>query len=402
MSDRAVVLAFTARFTDEVLYGAVDVLLPTLKRVFGLSLIQLGLLSQVLNWVALVVEPPTAALIDVRSRRRLMAVGAVAVGAALLTIGAAPGYGMLLAAFALYGIGSGPLVNTADVVVVESFPEAPERAYNRATFVDTLGAAAGPAAIAITVAAGVPWRITLGVLGGCALAYGVVLWRTPMPGPAATDDSGKKDDRHVVAALVANARDVVRNRDARRALTVLFCFDVFEAAFLLKYVWLHDRVGLSEPWVAAYAVAEQAVDLVALVVLDRWLTQRDAGRVLRLAAGALVVLPLAWVAAPGVAGVSGVVAVGIPLAFAHAIVWPLAKARSLTAVPRLAGATQAITTLFPIVPLALSEAWLASAVGIGAALALTAAFGAILMVLAIPRGGPAPKVVEGVGLSSEG
>jgi hypothetical protein len=63
------------------------------------------------------------------------------------------------------------------------------------------------------------------------------------------------------------------------------------------------------------------------------------------------------------------------------MVWPLAKARSLTVAPELAGATQAVTTLYPILPLALLESWLASAVGTGAAMALTAALGAALMLV---------------------
>lgn len=403
MSDRAVVLAFIARFTDEVLYGAVDVLLPTLKRVFGLSLVQLGLLSQVLSWVALAVEPPTAALVDLRSRRRLMAIGAVVVGLAMLVMGTAPSYVMLVAAFALYGVGSGPLVNTADVIVVESFPDAPERAYNRATFFDTVGALLGPAVVAVTVAAGVSWRVTLGVLGGFTVAYAVALARTRMPAPGLRGpnaiDAHHERDSHVVATLIANVRDVLRHHDARRALIVLLCFDVFEAAFLLKYVWLHESVGLSEPWVAAYAVGEQAVDLVALLVLDRWLVRRDAGRVLRVAAVALVALPAVWVVAPGIAGR---VVAGIPLAFAYTIVWPLAKARSLTAVPSLAGATQAITTLFPVVPLALFEAWLAATIGLGTAMALTATIGALLMFLAIPRAPSAPKVKEFIGSRGAG
>lgn len=359
-----------------MLYGAVDVALPTIRRALGLSLVQLGLLAQILNWVALVVEPPAAALVDLRSRRGLMAAGAAGLGIATLVIGGATGYPLLVAGFALYGVGSGPLVNTADVVVVESFPEAPERAFSRATFFDTIGALLGPALVAVTVAAGLSWRVSLGVLAGGALAYAVALARTPMPPPRGAPGGG----RLVVAALVGNARDVLRDGAARRALLVLLCFDVFEAAFVLKYVWLAETVGLGQAWVAAYAAGEQAVSLIALVVLDRWLATREGGRVLRLAAAALVVLPAAWVAAPGVAGR---VALGVPLALAQAVVWPLAKSRSLTAVPGLAGAAQAITTMFPILPLAVLEAWFAARTGIGPAMAATAAFGALLMVLTV-------------------
>lgn len=378
VSDRAVALAFAARATDEVLSGAWSVLTPTLRVVFRLSLVQVGFLSQLVNWVALVVEPVAAAHIDTRSRRVLMAVGAGALAASMVAMGGASGYVWLAAGFALYGAGSGPLVMTADVLVVESFPWAPERAFGRATFVDTLGALAGPALVAIASALGVPWRVLLVALGALVLGYALCLAGTAFPPPAILAEAGGR--RGQAARLVANAATVLRDRAARRWLLVLLCFELFEAAFVLKFIWLHDAVGLSQPLVGVYALGEQLVALVALAWLDRWLTRWDTDRVFRAAAMALVVLPAAWVTAPGVAGR---IVLGVPLAFAHALIWPVVKARSLTAVPELGGATQAISALFPLVPFVLLEARLATAVGVGPAMALSATAGALLM-LAVP------------------
>jgi MFS family permease len=376
VSDRAVALAFVARFTDEIVSGAWSVLTPTFRAVFRLSLVQVGFLSQILNWVALVVEPIAAAHIDLRERRSIMAMGAFAVAASVLVMGIAPSYAVLVCGFAVYGVGSGPLAHTADVVVVEAFPRAAERAYGRATFLDTVGALAGPGLVALAAATGVSWRVVLTGLAMCVAVYGAALARTMFLAPSHVPEPG----RRLAARLFANARTVLGNPRARRWLLVLLCFDLFEAAFVLKYIWLHDAVGLSQPLVALYAAGEQVVDLVALLLLDRWLATRDASQVLRIAAAALVVLPAAWVAAPGL---GGRIVAGIPLAFAHTLIWPLAKAQSLTAVPDLGGATQAITALFPLVPLALVEARFAEAVGAGPAMATTAAAGAFLMLLAI-------------------
>jgi MFS family permease len=407
VTDRAVGLVFTARFVDEVLSGAWVVLAPTFRAVFRLSLVQLGLLSQVCNWVALGVEPLSSAQIDLRPRRWLMLAGAVALAASVTLMGVAPGYGVLVVAFAVYGIGSGPLVLTADVLVVESFPKDPGRAYSRSTFLDTLGALVGPALVAVAAAAGVSWRVLLVGLGVGALGYAVAVGGTPFPlppglvggfmtgGPGAAGGPGRAGEAGAGAGppaggeaggdwrrLVANARTVVRDPNGRRWLLVLLCFDLFEAAFVLKYVWLHDSVGLSQPLVALWASVEQLVDLTALALLDRWLARRDAAWVFRAASAALLVLPAAWVAAPGVAGR---VALGIPLAFAYTLLWPLAKSESLSAVPEMAGATQAIAALFPLLPLALLEAQLATALGIGVAMAATATAGAALMLVAVPR-----------------
>jgi len=376
VSDRAVALVFVGRFVDEVLSGAWTVLAPTLRAVFRLSLIQIGILSQILGWVALVVEPVAAFQVDLRERRPIMAGGALALAASVFLMGVSPGYGILALAFALYGVGSGPLVLTADVLVVESFPSAAERAYGRSTFLDTIGALAGPGLVALAALLGLSWRVVLVALGGCVALYALGIGATRFPAPVPVPQPGVRR----LARLRTHARTVLGNPRARRWLLVLLCFDLFEAAFVLKYIWLHDTVGLSQPLVAAYAAGEQVVDLVGLALLDRWLARRDATWIFRAAATALIVLPAAWVLAPGILGKC---VAGIPLALAWTLLWPLAKGQQLTAIPELGGATQAITALFPILPLALLESQLATAIGVGPAMAATATAGAVLMLIAV-------------------
>ena len=384
VDDRAVTASFTARFVDELLSGAWTVLVPTFRRVFGLSLVQVGLLLQVLAWVALVVEPVAASSIDHAPRRRLIAGGAALVTASVLLMASAPSFVVLLVAFALYGVGSGPLAHTADVVILESFPHDPQRAYSRSTFLDTCGALLGPAVVSATLFLGLSWRWALAGVAAVGVAHAWAASTATFPPPP----RGREEGESLLRALVRGMRAAVANAEIRRALLVLLAFDVFEAGFVLKYVWLHDEVGLSEPAVALWAVVEQVVDLVALVVLDRWLASRSGRAVLLGAAVSLVVLPAAWVIAPGVAGK---VVLAIPLAFASALVWPLAKSQSLTVDPALAGATQAVTTLFGVLPLVLVETWLARTVGIGPAMAATAGVAAAAMAASVCAERPKPS-----------
>lgn len=380
VSHRALALTFGARFVDEVASGAWLVLTPVFRRTFGLSLVQVGLLTQVLTWAAVVVEPITASLIDVASRRPLMTFGATAIAASVTVMGASPSYGVLLVGFGIYALGSGPLAHTADVVVVESFPDAPERAFTRATFLDTTGAMLGPAIVAVATVAHISWRTVLVGLGvGCA-TYALAVGRTPLPAPPGR----RADGWRMLTQAASGMRAAMRRPQVRRAVLVLLCFEVFEAAFVLKFIWLHDTLGLSEPAVAAWGAAEQVVDVVALVMLDRWLRARDAIGLLRRASAALAVLPALWVVAPGV---WGRVLLGVPLAFGHTLIWPLAKSRSLVAAPELAGSVQAVTTLFPLLPLAIIEGAIAEMIGMGAAMALTAAVGATAMLAAAGRQG---------------
>lgn len=374
VDDRAVSTAFGARFVDELSFGAIEVLTPTFRRAFGLSVFQVGLLFQVLDWVAFVVEPVAASTIDHSPRRRLIAGGAAFVTASVAVIASAPSYAVLLLGFAVYGIGSGPLCHTADVVVVESFPDVSERAYSRATILDTVGALLGPALVSATLFLGLSWRWALAACAVVGASHALASVRSSYPSPPRTRD----EDEGLLSSLVTGMRAVARHAEIRRALLVLVAFDVFEAAFLLEYVWLVDDVGLTEAQVALWAALGQVVDIVALVVLDRWLQEHRARRILRGAALALTVLPAVFVLVPGVALK---ILVAIPLAFVWTLVWPLAKAQSLTVEPSLAGATQAVSTLTQLLPFALLVTWVSTGIGLGPAIAVLSAVGAGMMVV---------------------
>ncbi len=123
--------------------------------------------------------------------------------------------------------------------------------------------------------------------------------------------------------------------------------DLFETASLLKYVFLVEHVGLSQPQAAVHGAAEQLVDLAALAWLDRHLASRGSSGVLGWAATATLVLYPAWVLVPGVAAR---LVLGVPLAFAWTMFWPIAKSRSLASMPGRAGAVNAVTTLRPPPP----------------------------------------------------
>ena len=387
MSDRAIALAFLGRFTDELLSGVFTVLTPTFRRVFDLSLVAVALLSQVLEWVALVVEPPASMLIDVRSRRVLLAAGALVIGASMVVIGVAPGYDALLVGFALYGLGSGPLAHTSDVVIVESFPADSERVFSRATFADGIGALLAPLLVAAVAWTGLSWRVAPVAVGVWGLVYGRAMAATAFPAPAGRGDGAAT----LLRELWGNLREVLASADARRWLLFLLWLNVLEAPDVLEYVWLVEDVGMSQAGVAAYAVGEQVVGLASLLWLDRWLERRDVKRVLVFVIVGLLVVYPAWLYAPGV---WGRVVLGIPVAFLWYMLWPIGRARALTSVPGRAGAVTAVTTLFAVLPLALMFGGLAEAVELRMAMLLVTVPGLLLLLLTsvarLGAGSPAP------------
>lgn len=355
---RQIILAYGGRFSDELMGGLPDVLMPTIQQQLGLSLAQVALLRQVMEWVSQVIDPVHGLLLDVWDRKWLMGLGAIGTGLAILLVGLAPTFGLLLLAFALYGAAGGPLTHTGDVLVVEAYPTAPDRAYTRSVLIDTIGAALAPLLVAAVFWLGLDWRWLLMGVGGCALFYALLILRTGFPPSPHTEPTGEGP---LYQTLRSNVGEVLANPEARRWLIFLFCFQLLETPFVLKTVWLAQEVGMSQALVGVYVAAEMGVGVVSLLALDRWRTRAETGHVLRVVTGAVALLFPIWLLAPGVGSRFVLM---IPLTFFFAMFWPISKASALTAAPGRAGAVTAVSSLFGLLPLPLLFGILAQAIGL--------------------------------------
>ncbi len=360
---RQIILAYGGRFSDELMGGLPDVLMPTIQRALGLNLAQIALLRQVMEWVSQVIDPVHGLLLDVWDRKWLMGLGAAGAGLAILFIGLAPTFALLLLAFALYGAAGGPLTHTGDVLVVEAYPSAPDRAYTRSVLFDTIGAALAPLLVALVFWLGLDWRWLLVGMGGCGLVYGLLILRTGFPRPAAHGE--QEASVSLWRTLAGNVREVLASPEARRWLIFLFFFDLLETPFVLKTVWLAQEVGMSQALIGVYVAAQMGVGIVSLLVLDRWRARAETGHVLRVVTAAVAVLFPLWLLVPGIASRFVLM---IPLTFFFAMFWPISKARLLTAAPGRAGAVTAVSSIFGFVPFPLLFGLLAQAIGLTAAM----------------------------------
>ncbi len=374
VSRRVVTLGLGGRFTDELLSGLPEVLMPTLQRTLGLRYAQVGLLALVLNSVCALVEPANGLLIDLWRRRWLLAWGAALIGLAVIVIGAATSFFMLAAGFALYGLGGGPLAHTADAVLVEAHPSAPARIFARATSLDTVGALLAPLLVAAAFWGGLDWRWLLIGAGLAALGYAALLASTRFPAPAGRAHGEAKGWR----AARANLRLVLSSRRAVAWLAFLLLHDLFDAPLVLRAIWLTEEVGLGQAQVGLYRALEMAVALVALLWLERRLLRTTPRRVLLVAVSALLVLYPSWVLVPGV---WPRVALALPLNFCSALIWPLATAQSLASVSGRPGTVTAVRSLFGLAPLSLGVSLLAEATSLTTAMLLVPVAALVLMVL---------------------
>ena len=419
-----VVIALGARFADEILSGLPDVLMPTIRSELDLSLTQVGLLGTVMSLVAAFVEPINGLLLDLVRRRRIMAFGAVCLGISVLTMGFAQSAGAMLLAFAIYGLGSGPLAHGGDVVLVEAHPEAPERITARATTVDTVGALLAPLAVAAAAWMGLGWRPLMVGAGVGAIMYAAAIMGTRFPEPAGWDErsgeagatgedgetnearetigadqtsetggAGREASRRrgrviervqsrtelaaTLSAMRRNLGEVMSHPRARVWLVFLLAFTVFEAPHTLQTVWLAEVVGLSQAAVGLYQALSLAASLAGLVWLERRLATRSARSLLITSTLALGVLYPLWILAPGV---WPRVALAIPIGFLSSFHWPIGKARALASLPGRAGAVTAVHSLIGLAPLPLLVGALAERIGLTEAMLGVTMVGVVGMV----------------------
>ncbi len=345
---RTVWVGLFGRFADELLSGLFVVLLPTFRSVFNLSLAQASLLLQILEYVAVIVEPVAGVLNDIWQRKWIMAFGAAVCGLSLMTMGIAPTFLVLLLGFALYGLGTGPMAHSADILLVETHPDAPERIFARSTLLDTIGALIAPLLVPIGAFIGLEWRWLLILAGASGVIYALVIGRTPFPAINTNDEA--EEDAGLLQTVRANLQTVLRDPQSRRWLIFLLILHVFEIPFQLKTIWLNEAVGMSQRMIGFYIAFEMAIGVLALLLLDRL---RESVTVQRLLQAALVVMLLtfpAWLLLPGI---WTRFLLAVPLNLAFALLWPISRAQSLAAIPGKAGAVTAIHSLFSILPLTL-------------------------------------------------
>jgi FSR family fosmidomycin resistance protein-like MFS transporter len=378
----------------ELLSGLPVVLMPTLRTYFGLSYGQVGLLGLAMSYVAAIVEPIAGLLIDIWKRRWLMAFGAAGIGLATVVMGIAPTFAILLLGFARYGVASGPLAHTADVVLVEAYPKAPDRIFTRATVLDTIGALLSSLLVSLTIILRLEWRWLMVSLGISSLVYAAIIITTRFPARQNESQQTHRGSGHVVWA---NLHSVLSSKRALSWLLFMFVFAVAEAPFTFLTIWLREEAGLSQALIGLYMAVEMTVSVISLVYLDRWLARSNFRRILLFAGlGVFILFPF-WLFAPGIILRF---ALSVPIVFLFTVFWPIGRAQSLRSVPGLGGTVTAFQSLLALVPLPLLFGLLAESTSLTSAMFWVTMASVLVLILVsylMPTRMPGPEAELSVG-----
>jgi FSR family fosmidomycin resistance protein-like MFS transporter len=168
---RAPVIALLAiELLDELVFGAREAAWPALREELDLSYAQIGLLLSVPTYSSALVEPVFGVLGDSRWRRMVVVVGGVGMATALALVAVAPGFVVLLVAFALLFPSTGAFVSLSQATLMDLEPERRELNMTRWSIAGGVGAFTGPVLLVVFTAVGPGWRGLFATFGVLALA----------------------------------------------------------------------------------------------------------------------------------------------------------------------------------------------------------------------------------------
>ncbi len=165
-----------AHLLHDGLHDALYVLLPIWAQMFGLSLVQVGMLKAVYSGAMALFQVPAGILAERFGERWLLAGGTVITGIGYMLLGAAGGFAGLAIMLALCGLGAGVQHPLASTLVARAYSENGQRgALGIYNFSGDLGKMALPAAAAL-IAGAVGWQTSVLAAGGLGAVAGVAIF----------------------------------------------------------------------------------------------------------------------------------------------------------------------------------------------------------------------------------
>jgi MFS transporter, FSR family, fosmidomycin resistance protein len=371
---RAPVIALLAiELLDELVFGAREAAWPALREELNLSYAQIGLLLSVPMYSSALLEPVFGVLGDSRWRRVVVVGGGIGVATALALVAGAPGFVVLLVAFALLFPSTGAFVSLSQATLMDLEPERRELNMTRWSIAGGVGAVAGPVLLVVFTTVGLGWR---GLFATFAVLALVLTFLAAATHSRVHAHAGRPSFR---AALAAIRRPLV----ARWLILLEFADLLLDV--LLGYVALYlvDEAGASAQVGGLGVAVWTGAGLVGGLGVIALLRRVDGLRYLRASALVALVLFPAFLLVPGLPAKLVLLAL---VGLATAGWYSIPKARLYDALSGQSGAALTLGSVAGLVagtfPLAIGL--VAERYGIEVALWLLVA-GPLVLLLGVPR-----------------
>jgi MFS transporter, FSR family, fosmidomycin resistance protein len=256
-------------FLDELVDGVGGAAWPPIRDALNLSYLEIGLLLSVPGLIATLVEPAIWVLSDTLRRRTFVLIGGLGFGISLLLTGVAGGFLTLLVSFIVFYPSSGAFVSLSQASLADADPERLEQNMSRWALAGSAGNLLGPVLIGLTAGIGLGWRpVYIGMAILTALLL-VIVWRSPDPPRAQTED--------LEPGLVAGFRrafTALRRSEVRRWLLLLeaanLMLDVLRGYIALYFVdVVRTSQGTSSLALAVFTGVGFLGDALLLPLLER-------------------------------------------------------------------------------------------------------------------------------------
>ena len=359
---------------DELVFGAREAAWPAIREELDLSYAQIGVLLSVPFYSSAVLEPVFGVLGDSRWRRTVVVGGGVAFAGALALVAGAPGFVVLLVAFAVLSPAAGAFVSLSQATLMDVEPARREHNMTRWSIAGGIGAVSGPLALAAFVATDVGWRPLFAVFAVLAVLLAIASAHAHVR--PATGEDARPSLRATLQAL--------RRPRVVRWLVLLELADLM-LDVLLGFVALYlvDEVAASATTGGLGVATWTGAGLVGGFGIIVLLRRVDGLRYLRASAAVALLLYPAFLLVPGVpaklallAGLGLVTAGWYSIPKAHLYESLSGRSGAATAFGSVAGA---VGGTFPLAIGLVAEAY-----GLGTALWLLLAAPVALLV-ATPR-----------------
>jgi FSR family fosmidomycin resistance protein-like MFS transporter len=264
-----VFVMLVVEFLDEFAYSALEAARPLIRDSFGLTYVQLGLITTIPVLVAIVVEPIVGIFADSGKRRLLLVAGGIAFGAGLLIEGFAPTFFIFMIGETIQAPASGIFINIAQASLMDDAPQRRENRMALWTFSGSLAVVTGPLLLAAMIALGSDWRpffISTGVI-----SIVVALWILRLPASRALRSS---EDEFNFRENLSGVMNLLRKWAVWRWLVLLEFSDLMlDVLFALLALYMVDVAGVTQAQaglaIAAWTGVGLVGDFLVIPILER-------------------------------------------------------------------------------------------------------------------------------------